>query len=94
VSGEPESVPDVYCDGIQIMVSPFGIILSLSQRAPTQGTEPPVTVAHVRMSLEHAKVATIMLKKVLRQHEDQQGSPIPLHPQVYQQMGISPQEDW
>ena len=91
---EEQVVPDVYCDGVQVLVSPFGIILTLSERAPTQGTEPPITVAHVRMSLEHAKVMTIMLKKILKTHEDQQGSPITLHPQIYQQMGISPQEDW
>ena len=46
------------------------------------------------MSLEHAKVMTILLRKVLKQHEDQQGTPIVLHPQIYTQMGISRQEDW
>ena len=88
-------IPDIYCDGIQILVNPFDIVMQLSQRAPAPGTtEPPKTVAYVRMSLEHAKVMAIILRKILKQHEDQQGTPIVLHPQIYQQMGISPQEDW
>ncbi len=87
-------VPDVYCDGTQVLLSPFDLILQLTQRAPAVGTEPPRTVAYVRMSLEHAKVIAIILRKVLKSHEDQQGSAIVLHPQVYQQLGLSPQEDW
>lgn len=87
--------PDIYCDSVQVLVSPFDAILDLKQKSPTVGsTEPPKTVAYVRMSLEHAKVFAIMLRKIIKQHEDQQGSPIILHPQVYQQLGLSPQEDW
>ena len=87
--------PDIYCDSIQIMLSPFDVIMQLTQRAPLIGTtEPPSVVGNVRMSLEHAKVTAILLRKVLKQHEDQQGAPITLHPQVYQQLGLSPQEDW
>jgi hypothetical protein len=46
------------------------------------------------MSLEHAKVLAIMLRKTLKQHEETQGAPINLLPQVFQQLGLSPQEDW
>ena len=86
--------PDIYCDSMQLLLSPFDVILQLTQRAPVAGTEPPRTVAYVRMSLEHAKVMAIILRKILKQHEDQQGAAIVLHPQVYQQLGLSPQEDW
>lgn len=89
-----QAPPDVYCDALGIMVTPFGLVVDVQQRAPTQGTEPPKTVAYVRMSLEHAKVLAIQLRKVLKAHEDQQGTPIPLHPQIYTQMGISREEDW
>lgn len=92
MDGKP---PDIYADGTQIMVSPFDVVIQLTQRPPQTGTtEPPTTVGYVRMSLEHAKVTAIILKKILKQHEDQQGQPIVLHPQMYQQMGLSPTEDW
>ena len=91
---DERAIPDVYCDGVAINVGPFGVILNLTQAPPAPGTQQPKTAAYVRMSLEHAKVMTIMLRKVLKQHEEQQGSPIILHPQIYTQMGISRQEDW
>jgi hypothetical protein len=87
--------PDVYCDSLQFAVSPFDAIMQLSQRSPQPGTtQPPSIVGNVRMSLELAKVKAIILRRVLKQHEEAQGHPIVLHPQVYAIMGISPQEDW
>ena len=91
---DERAIPDVYCDGVGIQVSPFGLVLNLTQSPPTPGTQQPKTAAYVRMSLEHAKVMAIMLRKVLKQTEEQQGSPIVLHPLIYTQMGISRQEDW
>ena len=94
-----KEIPDIYTDGVQVMVNPFDVILQLTERhpsLPTQGKQPEAakTVAYVRMSLEHAKVLTILLRKVLKQHEDQQKGKIHLHPQVCVGMGISPEEDW
>ncbi len=94
ISKDEGAIPDVYCDGVQIGVSPFGLVLNLTQSPPTPGTQQPKTAAFVRMSLEHAKVMAIMLRKILKQTEDQQGGPIVLHPQIYTQMQISRQEDW
>ena len=51
-------------------------------------------MATVRMSLEHAKVMAIILRKQLKQFEEQLGAEIPLPLQVYQQLGVSPKEDW
>jgi hypothetical protein len=94
-----QDIPDMYCDGVQVMVSPFDLILQLTERHPAlplQGKQPesPRTIAYVRMSLEHAKVIAIMLRKVLKEHEDQQKGKINLHPQICEVMGISPEEDW
>ena len=91
---DERAIPDVYCDGVAVQVSPFGLVLNLTQSSPTPGTQQPKTAAYVRMSLEHAKVMTIMLRKIIKQTEEQQGSPIVLHPQIYTKMGISRQEDW
>jgi hypothetical protein len=87
--------PDVYCDSAQISLSPFDVLLLLFERPPAiSSTMPPKTVACVRMSLEHAKVFAMMLRKALKQYEENLGSPIPLSPQVYPQLGLSPHEDW
>lgn len=88
-------VPDLYTDGVQIGVSPFGVTLAFAMQPPGQtGTLAPIKVCHLRMSLEHAKVMTIMLKKNLKNFEDQMGQNIPLHPQLTQQLGLSKTEDW
>ena len=46
------------------------------------------------MSLEHAKVFAIMLRKHLKGYEDQTGGLICVHPNVLQDLGISREEDW
>ena len=55
---------DVYADSTQIATSPFDLTLYLYKRAALpNSTQPPVQVGCVRMSLEHAKVLAIMLRK-------------------------------
>ena len=66
---DERAIPDVYCDGAAIQVNPFGLVLNLTQASPIPGTQQPRTAAYVRMSLEHAKVMAIMLRKILKQHE-------------------------
>lgn len=70
-------------------------ILSLTKQPAGQDhTVPPIRVANVRMSLEHAKVMAIMLRKQLKNCEAQAGVDIQLPQSLYQQLGISKQEDW
>lgn len=86
---------DVYCDAVQISVSPFDVALYLSQRtSPFGSTSPPKQVGCVRLSLEHAKMLSILLRRTLKCHEDSQGCPIAIHPQARQGAGISLEEDW
>ena len=95
---EPEDrmdEPIVYSDGIQIGVSPFTVTLGFTVAPQAQpGTQVATPVATIRMSLEHAKVMAIILRKQLKQFEEQLGAEIPLPLQVYQQLGVSPKEDW
>ena len=87
--------PFLYSDGIQIAISPFTVSLSFTVAPPAQaGAQLPAPVATIRMSLEHAKVMAIILKKQLKQFEEQLGAEIALPQQVYQQLGVSPKEDW
>jgi hypothetical protein len=86
---------DLYCDGVQVNTSAFDCLINLTKRPSSlMPNDPPIRVACIRMSLEHAKILAILLKKGLMHHEEAQESPIVIHPQVYQQLGISPAEDW
>jgi len=88
-----DQVPELYTDAVQIGLSPFGIVLMLNMQAGPPGTA-PIRIANVLMSLEHAKVLTMMLKKQLKAFEEQMGEDIPLHPSLYTQLGFSKSEDW
>ncbi|RJO61257.1 MAG: hypothetical protein C4542_06720 [Dehalococcoidia bacterium] len=88
-------VQNIYTDGVSIGVSPFTVQLAFTMAPPGQGgTMAPVPVVNVRMSLEHAKVLAMLLKRQLKAFEDAMGTPIQLHPQIYTQLGISRQEEW
>ena len=88
-------VPEAYSDGVQVGLSPFTALLSFTMQPTGQtGTMPPVRVATIRMSLEHAKVMAIIMRRQIKAFEDQMGEPITLHPQLYQQLGISRHDDW
>src|SRR2546428_7582017 len=82
--------PELYADGVQIGLGPFGTILSFTmQPAGQTGTLAPIRVCNLRMSLEHAKVLAMLLRKQLKIFEEQMGEDIPLHPQLYQQLVLS-----
>lgn len=94
---------DVYCDSVQITVTPYDVLLLLQQNKPDVQSEPggPATVSvHtqqlgvVRMSLEHAKVLTLLMKRHLEAFEERTGCRIPLDPDVIRQIGVSLEEDW
>jgi hypothetical protein len=87
--------PVLYSDGIQVGVSPFTVTLGFTVAPPAQtGAQMPTPVATIRMSLEHAKVMAIILRRQLKQFEEQMGAEIALPHQVYQQLGVSAKEDW
>lgn len=88
-------VPHVYADAVQLGVGAFTVSLTFSIAPIAQpGTQAPEAVAVVRMSPEHAKLMAILLRKQLKQFEENLGAPIAILPQVYQQLGISAKEDW
>jgi len=89
-----ENPLEAYSDGVQFGVSPFTVAMGFTVAAPGQGIQQPIKVATIRMSLEHAKVMAILLRRQLKQFEESMGQDIPLHPQLYTQLGISRQEDW
>jgi hypothetical protein len=94
--GKPDEAPDIYCDGVQIGLTPYDVMIELGRRPaglPTPANAKPVCVGTIRMSLQHAKVLAIMLRKNLKNYEDATG-PISMHPVLLEQLGISKEEDW
>jgi hypothetical protein len=95
---ELTDVPDIYCDGVNIAMTPYDLLLLLTQQKAKitgsgQASISPSSVGVVRMSLEHAKVLAILLKRNLKEYEDKVGT-IPLHPEAAKNLGISKEEDW
>ena len=77
-----EQEPDIYCDGTQMAMTPYDVMIQLLRRSsdPSKQAE-PLRVGTLRMSTEHAKVFAIMLRKNLKAYEDQAGQ-IPMHPNL------------
>ena len=90
--GEP---PDVYADQFIVTTSLWGAALSFSKMPPhpAPGQAPQgVPQAVVRMSLEHAKVMTMIMKRQLKNWE-RENVEIALPQAALNQMGLS-LEDW
>ena len=91
------AIPDIYADLVQIVSTEFGIILGLRAIPlldPMQSDEeedaPPELKGIVRLSRTQAKIFAIVLKRALKELEDQNG-PIPLPAGFVEQ--IQPTED-
>ncbi len=85
---------DVYTDGVAVTVTPVDVVLHLQVSQPGEGQEQRKMLGYVRMSLEHAKVLAILLRKSLKNHEDEVKAEIPIHPRIFQNLGYSREEDW
>jgi hypothetical protein len=91
------SVPDVYADQFIISAAVWGVNLSFLKAPPhpSPGQQPQAEAqAVIRMSLEHAKIMAIVIKKQLKQYEHDNGVEIVIPQMVYNAMGLSPTEDW
>ena len=88
---------DVYSDQFQISTGPYGVMLNFNVSSHIPAVPGQVQqaerVATIRMSLEHLKAMTFILRRQLLQHEQQTGTIIPLPQQVLNQLQIG-REDW
>lgn len=92
-----DEVVDVYSDQFQVNTSAFGAVLNFMASKPTPPPpgSPPETIrlATVRMSIEHLKAMTYVLKRQIAKQESDAGISYEVPRQVLNAMGISP-EDW
>ena len=87
---------DIYCDSFTITVGAWGSNLTFQLReAHPESTsiKQPERLGTVRMSNEHLKAMTFILRRQVIQYEQQHGVQCDLPVQVLSQMGIAP-EDW
>lgn len=88
---------DEYSDQFLVTVGPFGTAITF-RRSPAVAGAPGSTaqgedIGVIRMSLEHLKLMTFILKRQLAETEQQQGIIIPISPLTLNAMKIAP-EDW
>ena len=88
---------DIYSDFFQMNTGPYGSTLNfmLSPSTPPAPGKMPQseTLATIRMSLEHLKLMTFVLRRQIMTHERQSGVTIQLPRQVLDSLGIST-DDW
>ncbi len=88
---------DIYSDSFQLNTGPYGSTLNfmLSPSTPPAPGKTPQseTLATIRMSLEHLKLMTFVLRRQIMIHEQQAGVNIQVPTQVLHSLGINP-EDW
>ena len=88
-------IPEFYVDQFRMSVNPYGtaITFGLATPHPPSGQSQVNDTVLLRMSLEHVKIMTIILRKNLKAYEEQSQAPINIPRAIMNQMGLSP-EDW
>ena len=88
--------PDVYADQFILSTGVWGVAMSFLKTPPhpTPGHAPqPEPQAVIRMSLQHAKIVSMILRRQLKKWE-RENVDITIPTEVYNQLGLSPLEDW
>ena len=93
---EESETPDMYVDQMRLSTGVFGVSITfgLSEPHPAPGgrRESDDKVC-IRMSLEHAKITAMMLRKQLLGYERSTGTKIEIPANVYTGLGLAA-EDW
>jgi len=91
-----EKRPEFYVDQMRVTSGVFGVAMTygVSEAHPTGGgnrqVEEKVTL---RMSLEHAKIVAMILRRHLKNYERETGTTIQLPANIYTSLGVAA-EDW
>lgn len=86
---------DVYADQFNFTTTPWGVTVSFGRTPPIPqpGRTPTEQIGVVRMSLEHAKVMSMIMRRQLKAYEAEAGFKIQIMSKVMSDMGLS-EEDW
>lgn len=88
---------DVYADQFGLNIGPFGCSINFSISSamppPPGGAVQGQSLGTVRMSLEHLKVMTYLMRRQLLEFERTTGVQVPVAREVLNQLRIGP-EDW
>jgi hypothetical protein len=89
-------VPEFYVDQLVVSFGAYGVAITfgLTPPHPTPSQTPQSQeLVRLRMSLEHVKIMTMLLKRQVKAFEEQTGITINIPRAVYNGLGLS-QEDW
>jgi hypothetical protein len=94
---EPTPIPDEYCDQAGINFNPFGATLNFFLTNPVPSmpgmATQPSRVATIRMSMEHLKMMTFVIRRQIQQYERDNGVSIQIPQSTLTNSQIS-REDW
>lgn len=93
---DEEGVPEFYSDVLDFTLNPYSVAITfgLSQRRQAQGKPTPADdQVVVRMSLQQAKVLSMLLRRTLSAYERENRLEVALPSGVYTQLGVA-REDW
>lgn len=97
MSGIGDEVPDFYTDQFVMSLSPYGVtcIFYLTSPEPPPPGQPPGRreLVRLRMSLEHAKVMAMLMRRQLKEYEHESGATIAIPFALYRDLDLSP-DDW
>lgn len=87
-------IPEFYSDAIEInLTMPWTVALTFGLRS-TETERKTSPVARIRMSPEHAKVMAMLLRRQLKNYEQDSGTVINLPADLYAKLGLVSFEDW
>jgi len=79
-------VPDYYVDSVNFATNLYGFMLEFGVMQSQD--EPPRAVARVRMSPQHAKIMSLLMRKNVQEYERRVGTII-LPEGLYHELGIT-----
>jgi len=93
----PDEAPiELYTDSMRFSVTPYGVNFTFGLTDTNATPSKPVPAREtliLRMSLEHAKIMALMLRRNLKTYEREHSLKIPLPYALYTQLGVA-EEDW
>ena len=93
---QEEKIPEYYADSFRFTVAPYGVAFTFGTNIPhpSPGRVAPGNDSLIlRMSLEQPKVLSMMLRRNLRNYEQENSLELALPPNLYTQLGIA-RNDW